>query len=150
MNVFNCTFASAAPSAFLLYAVILCAVCLTLLFSWAADSSLRGKTVSNTKLLALVGLCVGACAVAGPVLVSLAATGHVPVRACLPNPLAALWVTVLGVVVFPAVVALRHVYRQRKERRTAPLFPYAMGNFSGTRTGRTTSNPIIQLSAPSR
>lgn len=150
MNIFNCTFASAAPSSFLVWALAFYAIGMVSSIAYAADRIMRGSPVTTRATLVFLAVYTAAFAVAGPLLVAVAANGYMPVRACLPNPLAALWVTVLGVVAFPAVVALRHVYRQRKERAHSALFPYAMGNFSGARTERLKSAQPATSAMPSR
>lgn len=130
MFFLNCNFTSAAPSNFLVYALFACALGIVLTFSWAVDATLRGKAPSSKIVLLILGTVFGVCVVAGPLLSHLAANGGLWGRTCLPNPIAALWVTVFTGVLSIALVALRQIYRQRKER-SAPM--YVNGGTAKTR-----------------
>ncbi len=145
MNILNCTFASSAPSSFLLWALFFYAVGMVAAISWAADRLIRGVPVTTRATLLFVAGYTAAMAGVGLFAAFLAANGYMPVKGCVPNPLAALWATVLGVVAAPATVALRHVYRQRRERAHVHSF----GGYA-TRTGRINSAQPTTSATPSR
>jgi hypothetical protein len=121
MSFLNCNFTSLAPSNFLVYALFLCTLGIVLTFCWAVDATLRNRAPSSKSVLLILGAVLGVCGVAGPLLSHMAATGGLWGRTCLPNPLVALWGTVFAGALSIALVALRHVYRQRKER-SRPLY----------------------------